>query len=56
MYQIRVLQPAGSALAAELAGLLHFLGADLRIGQRRARRHAGHVLVYITIIQKGQDQ
>jgi|GEM_PF-5726017 len=56
LYQIRVLQPAGSLLASDIARLLLIMGGTVRIRHRRARTR-GHVLVYIDITsQKGQDQ
>lgn len=53
MHQIRVLQPAGSAMAADLAKQIDGMGIVFRVRRRRARRR-GHVLVYLDItIQKG---
>ena len=56
-YQIRVLQPAGSPLADDLAGLMRAVatGPGVTIGVRRfpSGRYRYHELVYLDLTQKG---
>ena len=55
-YQIRVLQPALSRLADDLAGLVQVVSTDAFITTRRypSRRYAGHDMVYIDLHSTGQ--
>jgi hypothetical protein len=62
-YQIRVLQPAASTLAVDLARFIQTAAADygtVTVRTYPSSKHHAHNLVYIDLfhtgIQKGQEQ